>query len=146
MSILTKASIITEAQKVEALLRMKKLGIHENAIREFMSEGKLNKSEPAWGNKVGVLYWLTEKEQKMVKEWEEETGNLVYHVIVNNLSFGLCYSLLYVSKCTEEWEEDGLDLSEGCPYAYVKNVTDDECSEYGRIGIKPAFGGVVRVA
>ena len=146
MSIITKTDFVIEAQKTEALLRMKKLGIHENAIKEFKECGKINLSEPAWGNKVGVLYWLNEEEEKMVKEWEEKTGCVVFHVIKNNTSFGLCYSFLYVSQNPEEWEEDDEDLEGGFPYVYVKNVTDDWCSEFGRIGIKPAFGGVVRVA
>ena len=146
MSMFTNDMIITEAQKMEALLRMKKLDLHENAIKEFKNEGKLNKSEPAWGNNVGVLYWLDENERKMVKEWEKKTGNLVYHVIRNNTEFGLCYSFLYVSNQPEEWETDNRDLVMGYPLAYVKNVTDDWCSEYGAIGIRKGFGGVVRVA
>lgn len=146
MSMTTKTDIIIEAQKHEALLRMKKLGLHENAINEFKSEGKLNLSEPGFGNRVGVLFWLNEDEQKMVKEWEKATGNMVYHVIKNRLrDIGLCYSFLYVSKETDEWEVDSTDLEDGCPFVYVKNVDDDFCSEYGRIGIKPGCGGVVRV-
>ena len=134
---------LAQAQRTEALLRMKKLGLHRNAINEFKKEGKLNLSEPAWGNSIGVLYWLNDEEQKMVKDWEEQTGNVVYHVIKNNTEFGICYSLLYVSKYADEWVLDDNDLTEGEPYAYV---TDGWCSEIGRIGIKPAGGGVVRVA
>ena len=139
-------SVLATAQVTEALLRMKKLDLHENAIREFKDEGKLNRSDPAIGNRVGVLYWLTEKEQKMVKEWEKKTGNLVYHVIKNKLTFGLCYSFLYVSKYPDEWEADNEDLENGYPLAYVKNMDDEDCSEYGSIGIRKASGGVVRVA
>lgn len=146
MSIFTVDQVIIEAQKAEALLRMKKLDIHENAIREFKEEGKLNLSEPGLGNRIGVLYWLNEQEQEMVEEWQKKTGNMVYHVIKNHLEFGLCYSLLYVSTDPEDWEYDNRDMEDGIQYAYVKNVTDDWCSEYGTIGIRPAFGGVVRTA
>jgi len=140
---------IAKAQVAEALLRMKKLNIHENAIREFEDEGKLNLSEGVriYGARVGVLYWLNDEERKMVKAWEEETGCMVYHVIKNYLKDGgCCYSFLYVSKDVDEWGMDNEDLEEGTPYAYVKNVPDDWCSEIGRIGVEPAFGGVVRVA
>lgn len=144
MSILTKSDVIAVAQKHEALLRMKKLDIHENAIREFKEEGKLNLSEPAMGNRIGVLYWLNEVEEKMVRKWEKETGHLVYHVIKNNLvELGLCYSFLYVSKDPDVWQTDNEDMEEGIQFAYVK-TPDDYCSEYGTIGIRPAFGGVVR--
>lgn len=135
------------AQKHEAILRMKKLNIHENAINEFMNEGKLNLSEPAMGNMVGVLYWLNKAEKKMVKEWEEKTGYMVYHVIKTYFrELGLCYSFLYVSKDPDEWAMDNADMDEGIQYAYVKNMDDDWCSEYGSIGIKSAFGGVLRTA
>lgn len=138
---------IKTAQKHEALLRMKKLNIHENAINEFRDEDKLNLSEPAFGNRVGVLFWLNQDEEKMVRKWEAETGNLVYHVIKNRLrEIGLCYSFLYVSQDPEEWALDNEDLDEGIQVVYVKNADDDGGSEYGSIGIKGAGGGVVRTA
>ena len=125
---------------------MKKLNIHSNAIDEFLREGRLNKSEPGFGNRVGVLYWLDENEQKMIEDWEKEAGGLVYHVIKNKLEFGICYSFLYVSKYPDEWEMDQNELEAGEPFVYVKNITEDWCSEYGRIVIRQAFGGVVRIA
>lgn len=130
-----------QAQVAEALLRMKKLKLHENVIHEFKSEGKINRSE--FG---GILYWLDEKENGMVKEWEEETGNMVYHVIKNHTDLGVLYSFLYVSKYTEEWESDMADLEEGYAFVYVWVEDDPIFSEYGTIGIKPSIGGVRRTA
>ena len=139
---------IGRAQVSEALLRMKALNIHENAIREFESEGMLNFSEKGmiFGVPVGVLYWLDEEESKMVKAWEQETGNMVYHVIKDHTTIGVMYSFLYVSTYTEEWERDREDLSEGYALAYVKNMENEDFSEYGGIGIKPCYGGVIRTA
>lgn len=131
---------IIAKQKAEALARMKKLNLHPNAIKEFAEEGKLNLS------RRGILFWLDEDEQKMVKKFEEKTGNLVYHVILNQMEFGLCYSLLYVSPREEEWESDRKDLNEKYPFAFVVNADVPEFSEYGTIGIKPMFGGVLRTA
>lgn len=136
-----QTSEIAQAQVVEALLRMKNLKLHENVINEFKETGKINLSEHG-----GILYWLNEEENKMVRQWEKETSNLVYHVIKNNMEFGLCYSFLYVSPYTDEWLNDNEDLKEGYPIVYVKNVTDNTCSEYGSIGIKSNIGGLVRVA
>ena len=130
-----------QAQVAEALLRMKKLILHENVIHEFKSEGKINRSE--FG---GILYWLDEKENGMVKEWEEETGNMVYHVIKNHTDLGVLYSFLYVSKYTEEWESDMADLEEGYAFVYVWVEDDPIFYEYGTIGIKPSIGGVRRTA
>lgn len=142
MSYLTeqKTSLAMEQVK-EALNRMKNLKLHENVVKEFEEEGKLNLSELG-----GILYWLNDEENAMVRAWEEETGNIVYHVIKNHLEFGLCYSFLYVSPDKEEWEYDNEDLKEGCALAYVKNVTNKEFSEYGSIGIRPNWGGLKRTA
>lgn len=82
----------------------------------------------------------------MGREWEEETGNIVYHVIMNRFEFGLCYSFLYVSQHADEWGLDNENLKEGHPLVYVKNKDDNSLSEYGYIGIKPSFGGLMRIA
>lgn len=141
MSFITEQKTeLAAAQATEVVLRMKKLKLHSNVIKEFIGEGKLNLSER------GILFWLDDEEQKMVQDWQEKTGNMVYHVIKNNMEFGLYYSFLYVSKYQDEWEMDNDDLEEGYPLVYVMNVTDDQCSEYGYIGIKPMFGGVMRTA
>lgn len=132
---------LRQAQVTEALIRMKRLNLHENVIKEFYESGKLNLSEHG-----GILYWLDEAENKMVREWEEKTGNVVYHVIKNNMEFGLCYSFMYVSPNVDEWLFDNETLESGYPIAYVMNVDDRDCSEYGSIGIISSIGGLVRVA
>lgn len=56
MSFLTEQKTeIAQAQVTEALLRMKKLKLHENVIKDFLENGKLNQSEVC-----GLLYWLNE--------------------------------------------------------------------------------------
>lgn len=132
---------VRAAQVTEALRRMKKLNLHENVIREFREKGKLNRSE----SQMGSLYWLDETEEKMVRDWEKETGNVVYHVIKTPMEFGLCYSLLYVSTYADEWEMDNEDVEAGTPCVYVLNADDPLCSEYGSIGIAKRFGGLVRI-
>ena len=136
---MTNVSLL-EQQKAEAVKRMEKLKLIENVIYEFEEKNVLNRSER------GILYWLTDEEKDLVKTWEKETGNLVYHVIRNKMEFGLCYSLLYVSQNVEEWAYDNEDLNEGFPFVYVINVDDMECSEYGRIGVQNFFGGLLRTA
>ncbi len=126
-------------QKQEAIKRMKTLKLYPQVIKEFEEEDVINKSEHG-----GILYWLDEKEQKMVRTFEAEYGAAVYHVIHNYTEFGELYSLLYVSKYREEWEYDRDDLKSGYICSYVVNVSDDTCSEFGSIGIKMQFGGLVR--
>ena len=135
-----KILTLQEKQKEEALKRMKKLKLHPNVIKEFNSEGKLNKSVN------GMLFWLEPEEQAVVDKFQEEYGTLVYHVIKSETTFGLLLNLLYVSKEEEEWEMDNEDLNEGYAVAYIENLTDPMCSEIGSIGIIPRFGGLVRIS
>ena len=131
-----------EEMKQEAIERMKILRLHNNVIREFgRKDRQLNKSENG-----GILYWLDESEQQKVKEFEEEYGFVVYHVIHHFAEFGECYCYLYVNSDETLWEEDRQGLEDGYVFAYVYNKDDDFCSEFGSIGIRPQFGGLVRTA
>lgn len=144
-----KGNELKEAQMVEALLRMKRLGIHSNAINEFRLEKKINKSIPCRignGQVAGILYWLDEEEVKLVKQIEEEWEILVYHVVETHSNFGKMLNMFYVSKYTEEWEYDNDLLNEDTQCVYVKNLDVAEYSEFGYIYYDKAFGGLVRTA
>lgn len=126
-------------QKAEAIKRMKKLGIIKDAIDQFKDDDMVMVSEN------GFLFWIDDDLKQMVKDFENEYEALVYMVVHSKTQFGDLYSMLYVSKHEEEWEMDNEDLTEGYVIAYVKNVTDDWCSEIGSIAVKNRFGGLVRV-
>jgi len=130
-----------EEKKAEAVNRMKALKLSENVIREFLDEDKLNLSENG-----GFLYWLDESQQKIVNEFEKEYNAVVYHIIHSFTEFGELLSMLYVSDYEEEWENDNNDIRDGYALSYVKNLTDDFCSEFGSIGVKPSIGGLIRTA
>ena len=125
-------------QVEEAVNRMKMLHILPRAIQEFKS-GVINRSE-----EMGLLYWLDDEEKEMVKKFEEEREGVVYHVIKTLSNTGLMYSLLYVSKYAKQWEMDQGDIQGGFVFAYVVNKDMPDCSEFGTIGIRPSFGGVIR--
>ena len=128
-------------QKDEAIKRMKTLKLHENVVREFTEDGKLNLSEG-----YGALYWLDDKQQAYVDAFEQKYKALVYHVLHNITEFGELLAFLYVSNEKEEWQYDRDDLKEGYACAYVENLDEPSFSEFGSIGVKPQFGGVVRTA
>lgn len=128
-------------QKQEAIHRMKMLNLHGNVLREFEQENRMNMSE--YG---GFLYWLDSDQQAVVDEFEAEWDALVYHVIHSYTSIGEMLTLLYVSNYPEEWEYDRLDLAEGYPLAYVKNLDDPYLSEIGSVGIECRIGGLIRTA
>ncbi len=128
-----------EQMKEEAVKRMKMLGIYKRAIKEFEQEGKLNVS------RGGFLYWLDDDYKEKVAEFEEKFGGLAFLAIEDNTEFGKLLSILYVSRYQGEWESDRDALRTVFPSAYVFNLDAEECSEFGSIGVRNQFGGLVRV-
>lgn len=135
---------MTEELKVkqveEGVKRMRALKMLKQPINEFKKEGVLNLSENG-----GYLYWLEPNERDMVAKFEAEHDATVYHVIKSFTTFGVMYSLLYVSAYEEEWDQDMVDIKSGMALAYVVNVDMPDCSEFGSIGIQPSIGGVKRI-
>ena len=127
-----------DEKREEALRRLNMLSLHRNVVNDF-KKGVLNLTEPNGG-----LFWLDEEQKKIIRDFEEKTNSVVYHVIHNYTEVGEMLSLLYVSDDKEEWELDEEDLHNGIAFCYVKNLDDDICSEYGTIGIKPMYGGLIR--
>lgn len=130
--------VTAEEARQEVLKRMKKLDFHPNVLTDF-KEDRLNKSEL-----VGILFWLNDEEIKAVREFEKEHDSIVYHVIHQFTNIGELYSFLYVKLDNEEWEMDDDGLKQDEALAYVWNKTTPEFSEFGYIGIRPQFGGLVR--
>lgn len=128
-----------QKQKQEAIARMKLLKLHQNIIREFEQDDVINLSENG-----GILFWLDEKQTEYVRNFEKNYDAVVYHVIHEYTNIGEMLSFLYVSDDKYEWGYDRDDLKKGYALAYVKNPDDEECSEFGTIGIKPQYGGLIR--
>ena len=129
-----------EERFIEAIERMKLLKLDKECIEAF-TKGKVWESEG-----FGALYQLRDEEQMIVDKFEAHHKDcLVYHMIHNKYEFGECYSILYVSPDTDEWQRDKDDIKEGYVFAYVENVDDPWCSEFGSIAVKSQFGGLVRL-
>lgn len=129
-----------EIMKQECLNRMEILRLSRQCINAF-KRGKVWESEG-----IGALYEVNDEEQKIINNFEKENNAMVYHIIHNKFEFGECYSLLFVSKDEEEWEQERNDLKDGYAFVYVYNKDDEWCSEFGSIGIKSQIGGLVRVS
>ena len=129
-----------EERFIEAIERMKLLKLDKDCIEAF-TKGKVWESEG-----IGALYQLRDEEQMIVDKFEAHHKDcLVYHMIHNKFEFGECYAILYVSPDTDEWQRDKEDIKEGYVFAYVENIDDDWCSEFGSIAVKPSFGGLIRL-
>ncbi len=54
--------------------------------------------------------------------------------------------MFYVSQYIEEWEYDIGNIPENRQLCYVKNLSDECCSEFGYIGFRKNIGGLIRTA
>ena len=134
--------VTRENKKVEAIKRMKMLGLFKPCIKSFEKYDELQLTEPNGG-----LYEFSDNEElkAKVKEFEEDYNALVYHVIHTYTQFGELYSFLFVSDYEEEWEMDIADVKDSYAIAYVWNKSDEWMSEMGSIVVREKFGGLVRV-
>ena len=125
---------------IEAIERMKLLKLDKQCIEAF-TKGKVWESEG-----FGALYEVNDEEQFIIDKFEaHHEGCLVYHMIHNKFEFGECYSILYVSPDKDEWEDDKANIKDGYVFAYVENIDDPWCSEFGSIAVKPSIGGLMRL-
>lgn len=136
-----------EMKKAEAIKRMKKMGLFDEAIKQFEEDDLVNISEPQemFGYKIGALYWLDDEQKRIVKVFEEEYNALVYLVVRSYTNFGLMDNIFYVSDYKDEWFMDNTDLDENYASVYVINHDMPDCSEFGNILWKEASGGILRV-
>ena len=132
-------------QKEIAINCMRKLNIYEPYIIAFKKKGILTMFERFGG------YYIKEYNEpellNKIKEFEAETGSLVYAVTHEIFQFGECYSFLCVSKYEEDWECI-LETGTGGAYvfAYVWNKDVEEYSEYGTIVVTSFCGCISRTA
>lgn len=130
-------------QKEVALSAMNSLDIYTPYIRKFEKDGTVTLFERFGG------YYIDEDNEpellKKIREFEAETGSLVYAVTHEMFPFGECYSFLIVSKYDEEWEDILEEVKDGYAFSYVWNKSDDYCSEFGTITVKSFGGGIARV-
>ena len=83
-----------------------------------------------------------------IRKFEEKTGALVYYVTRENLGFGECFSLLYVSKYEEDWviqTPRAVGEKQYIAFAWCWNVTRDDCSEFGSIVVENNRGMLFRI-
>ena len=132
-------------QKEKAIECMKKLDIYEPYIMAFEQKGILTMFERFGGYYIDK-YNEPELLEK-IKEFQEESGSLVYAVTHERFEFGECYSFLCVSSYEEDWEYT-LEKEDDKSYvwSFVWNKDCEDCSEYGTIGVRSFGGGIARFA
>ena len=129
-----------KAMKKESIDRLSRLNVLRCVIDDF-NRGQLYYTESA----TGALYYINDEMKKFVKEIEERYKGMVYHIIHSKTEFGELFSMLWTTSYEEEWETERENLEEGYVFAYVKNTTDDWCSEFGDIVVHEKLGGLCRI-
>lgn len=132
-----------DARKSKAIEFMGKLDIYKPYIKAFKESGKVCFFERFGG------YWAEQEPEvyQKMKELEKEHEMTVYAITHEYTQFGECWSFLFVNNEEEEWET--LLMREGSAhwaFAYVWNKSDDDCSEFGTIGLASYGGGIRRIA
>ena len=132
-----------EERKIKAVELMKRLGIYKPYIKDFQE----NDTVCFYENFAGFWAWQNEELNKKIKEIESKYNCTVYAVTHEFTEFGECYSMLYVPRYKQEWNNLLVNVKGTFyTYAYVWNKSDDWCSEFGEIGVKSMGGGIKRVA
>ena len=135
-------NISNKIKKAKAVEMLKELDIYKPYIDGFKEENNVCYFERYAG------YWAYQDEElmKKIKQIEQRYNCLVYAVTHEYLEFGECYSLLVIPDYKEDWDYMLEKAQNGYyAYAYVWNKTDNDCSEFGTIGVESFGGGLKRV-
>ena len=135
---------MNDKQKATALEIMRRLDIYRPYINGFRNSGRVCFFENYGG------FWVDQEPLifNKLKELEEKYKCLVYAVTHEKTSIGEMYDFLIVSAHPEEWDDTISKTATRTfyAYAYVWNVDDDYCSEFGDIVISCFGGGIKRIA
>lgn len=123
----------------EAVYRMKKIGLWNRTVNDFIKFGKIYQSEAG-----GIIYNLNKEALQAVEETKAAVACVPYHVIVSHTTIGTMYMVLYVSENPSEWTHERI-YADGTTLAYVYNADYPDCSELGYVQVQAVNGGLVRV-
>ncbi len=135
---------LRQQQKEVAIKLMETMDLYKPYIKAFKEHDTITMYEQYCG------FYIDEKEEiySNIIKFEEEHNCLVYAVTHELTDFGECYDYLIVPQNKEEWETLLFysNKTEHVIFAYVRNVDDEWCSEFGDITVKQFGGGLARVA
>lgn len=128
----------TEADVLEEVVgRMKSLNLFDRIVLDYKGSGEIFQSVN------GIVFDLDDNAKTAIRQ-VEDMGLIPYHVIISKTTIGRMYSVLYVSRTSEEWKLERWD-KKGWLMAYVYNADYPELSEIGSIHVEPVNGGIIRL-
>ena len=132
-----------QEQKAKAIEILKELDIYKPYIEGFEQEDRVCFFEGFGG------YWVDQEPEVLakMKEVEEQFNCTVYAITHEYTQFGECWSFLYISQYTEDWQYLCDKVQPHIYYvaSYVWNKDDEICSEFGDIVVKSFGGGITRI-
>ncbi len=131
-------------QKQEAVSRLMRLGVPTRIRRDYERFGRLHMCTSPSGSYAHI------DDKDMLAEiaaFEENYEATVYLVVRMATFYGLLDSLIFVSKYTEEWDEEDADLKDGYLMTYTINRDNPMCTEFGSICFERTDDhGIIRVS
>lgn len=135
--------ITINEQKQKAVELMKQIDIFKPYIKGFADDNQVCYYENFGG------FWANQRPelQEKLQAIEKKYNCVVYAITHEFAKFGECYSFLLVPEYKDEWNNLIYKTSNNTYYAfaYVWNVTDNYCSEFGTIEIQSFGGGIRRI-
>lgn len=133
-------------QAIEMLKYLEKFGLSTKIRDALVMNNQLYYSDNVYG--AGVIQPLNEdtvptKVWETIQEIQKEDNVFVYHVTHEYTRIGELWDLL-ITFDEEDKNMSMTCLMGGSAYAYVLNIDDDSCSEYGYIGLAIRTGGLIR--
>lgn len=126
--------------KPEAIERMRMLGIRGDVVSAF---DKKNNVYVCASRFAGLSdWWYGPIIKERYEQFEDEYGAMVYAALERDPHEGIAY--LYVSRETDQWNDEREDIASGTPLAYVSNLKNPGLSEIGAIGIRLEKNGNIR--
>ena len=131
-----------EQRKEQAVKLLEQLDIYKPYINGFKQSDKVCFYENFGG------FWVDQEPdiEKKMQKIEKEYNCTVYAITHEYTDIGEFYDFLIVSEDDEEWDYLVEEYQKNyAVYAYVWNKSDDWCSEFGTVVIKPFGGGIKRI-
>lgn len=141
-----KSKQIEEAEKRLKILE-DKYGMLNHIKEDFISDRTLYYSSQGFHPIVGSLFWISNRPEleNIIKKFETEKNAVVYHCIYSKSDYGDMLNIFFVGENEEDWVmEEYLMQYRGESFAYIKNLEDDELSDFGNIRIRGINGGIIR--
>ena len=132
------------SMKREAVRRLRKLGIMEETIQQFIDDNIVTMSEEMMPG-IGILYWANDREKQAIKDFESNGKYLIYHGIRIRTDQGYIAYFLFVSNDENDKEYFDYNIQQNVTYIWCDKLDTNYYSEGGTCYIAPGMGGIVEV-